>query len=89
MYISFHAITFGMEWRDELDPQLKEELDLLLQAAHKEKNSYAHAKSPNIAQLWCALAVLARRISVLELQLKSLDKKKKGSAVLKKAMEKL
>ncbi|MBI5797693.1 hypothetical protein HZA98_02185 [Candidatus Woesearchaeota archaeon] len=89
MYISFDAVLFGMDWRDELDVQVREELDVLLQAVHKEKNAYLQAKSASNAQLWCALAVLARRISFLELQLKGVDKKKKSSSGLKKAMEKL
>ena len=80
-----------MDWRDSLDPVLKEHFNDLLKDVHKEKQAYADARNPTKAQLWCALAVLSKEVSDLRLQIKSLEKqiKPKYNMKLKKELEKL
>ncbi len=80
-----------MDWRDILDPTLKEHFNDLLKKVHTEKKAYLSARNISNAQLWCALAVLMKEVSDLQLKVKSLEKKlpSKSSSSLKKGMEKL
>ncbi|MDP3728093.1 MAG: hypothetical protein Q8R18_01430 [bacterium] len=80
-----------MDWRDKLDPVLKEHFNELVKKVHTEKKAYTSAKNISQAQLWCALAVLMKEVSDLELKIKSLEKQKniKSNKTLKKSMEKL
>jgi hypothetical protein len=77
-----------MSFRDTLDPSLKEHFEELVQEVAKEKNAYKESQKD---QLWVALAVLAKRISNIELQINRSNTKvsKKRSAKLKKALKKL
>ncbi len=47
-------------WRDSLSPKIKEELERLLSLTAEEEKAYKQAKYPSSAQLWCALALLAK-----------------------------
>lgn len=81
-----------MEWRDNLDPTVKEHFNELLKKVQSEKKAYASAKNISHAQLWSAMAVLMREISHLELRIKILErqtKPKKKNSVLKKSIERL
>ncbi|HIH15148.1 MAG TPA: hypothetical protein HA360_04570 [Nanoarchaeota archaeon] len=66
-----------MDWRDQLDPVLKEHFNDLLKKVQTQKKAYITAKNISQAQLWSALAVLMKKVSDLELQVKSLEKQKK------------
>ncbi len=80
-----------MDWRDRLDPTLKEHFNELIKKVHSEKKAYTSAQNISQAQLWCALAVLAKEVSNLELQVKALKKQNTVRDVkkVKKSMEKL
>jgi len=80
-----------MDWRDTLDPILKEHFHDLITKVHAEKKAYTSAKNISHAQLWCALAVLAKEVSNLELHIKELKKQSKSRDVkrVKRSMEKL
>jgi len=78
-----------MSWKDNLDPKLKEHFDELILEVVKEKEAYIEAKDPSKAQLWSAIAILNKKVSDLELELKRLDKKNKVNQKLKKSLEKL
>ena len=51
-----------MDWRDKLDPTLREHFNDLLKKVHPEKGAYTSAQNISQAQLWCAIAVLMREI---------------------------
>lgn len=80
-----------MDWRDKLDPRLKEHFNDLIKMVHTEKEAYLSAPHISYAQVWCALAVLTKEVSDLQLKVKSLEKKLKGknNFKLKKALKKL
>ena len=67
-----------MDWRDKLDPTLKEHFNDLLKKVHPEKEAYLSAQNISQAQLWCAIAVLMKENSDLQLQVKHLGKQFKG-----------
>lgn len=81
---------FACMWRDAVDPVLKDHLEEIVRKVANEKRAYTAAKSPTKAQLWCALAVLAKEVSDLQLKVDHLEKqaKKKENTSLKKALEK-
>ncbi len=72
-------------WRDNLDPKIKEHFEALIKEVSKEKSLY---KESSKAQLWVAIAILNKKVSDLELKIKSLEKKNKPNKKLKKALEK-
>ncbi|MSR86068.1 hypothetical protein EXS74_01575 [Candidatus Woesearchaeota archaeon] len=80
-----------MDWRDKLDPTLKEHFNDLLKKVHSEKEAYTSAQHISQAQLWCAIAVLMKEVSDLQLQVKSLEKhiRVKPNSSLKNALDKL
>ena len=80
-----------MDWRDKLDPILKEHFNDLLKKVHPEKKAYTSAKDICTAQLWTAIAVLVKEVSDLQLEVKYLEKqvKVKRNSSLKKELEKL
>jgi len=77
-------------WHEAVDPTLKEHLEELVKKVAREKKAYSIAKSPTKAQLWCALAVLAKEVSDLRLKVSHFEKqrKQKDNLSLKKALEK-
>ncbi len=79
-----------MDWRTKLDPTLKEHFDTLIKNVHKEKKAYTKAKNPSQAQVWCAIAVLTKQISDMELHINKLEKQitPKENTKLKKTLEK-
>jgi len=78
-------------WRDNLDSSIKEHFEDMINNVSKEKGAYKNAKNPTQAQLWCAIAILSKNISDLELKIKKLEKgsKKIENKNLKKQLEKL
>ena len=79
-----------MDWRDKLDPTIKEHFNELIKKVHNEKEAYTSATNISQAQLWCALAVLMKEVSNVQLQINSLKKQNKVSnkEKVKKNMEK-
>ena len=80
-----------MDWRDKLVPTLREHFNDLLKKVHPEKEAYTSAQNISQAQLWCAIAVLMKEVSDLQLQVKSLEKQiqVKSNSSLKKELGKL
>ncbi|MBT3323810.1 hypothetical protein HN681_00340 [archaeon] len=72
-------------WRDNLDPKIKEHFEAFIKEVSKEKSLY---KESSKAQLWIAIAILNKKVSDLELKIKSLEKKNKPNKKLKKDLEK-
>ena len=72
-------------WRENLDPKIKEHFEALIKEISKEKALY---KESSKAQLWIAIAILNKKVSDLELKIKSLEKKNKPKKKLKKDLEK-
>ena len=80
-----------MEWRDKLDPTIREHFEELIKKVSKEKASYKNAQKPSQAQLWTAIAVLAKELSDTNLRIQKLEKqiKPKNNVTLKKDLEQL
>jgi len=55
-----------MNWKSELDPVIKDYLNNLLKEVAEYKKAYSKAKDISRAQIWVALALLYRKITVLE-----------------------
>ena len=81
--------SFIMNWRENLDPVLQEVFEDLLKDVKKERKAYSSAKDVSKAQLWCAVLVLSKRISDLNLKIKSFEVDKKVNNKIKKSMGKL
>jgi lipid II:glycine glycyltransferase (peptidoglycan interpeptide bridge formation enzyme) len=62
-----------MPWRKNVDPIIKEYLDLQVKESNKFKNAFSKAKNPANAQMWIAIANLSKHIFNLELKLKYLE----------------
>jgi len=60
------------DWREKLNPILKEYLDSLIKDTYSEKKAYSKAKNPSNAQLWVALANLSSENQFLLKENKSL-----------------
>lgn len=61
-----------MAWRDNVDPMIKNHLELQIKESAKF-NSYKKAKNPALAQLWVAVANLSKQIFDLNLKLNYLE----------------
>ena len=80
-----------MSWRNKLDPKVREHFEDLVKEVANEREAYKSSKKASKAQLWIALAVLAKKVSDLELKVKRIEKSnptKKGERV-KKALKNL
>tara|TARA_Y100000310_G_scaffold339468_3_gene432187 strand:- start:1514 stop:1750 length:237 start_codon:yes stop_codon:yes gene_type:complete len=78
-----------MNWRDKLDPGIREHFEDLVKDVAREKSAYHDSQK---AQLWVALAVLSKKVSDLELKIKQLEKnkkKKKKNSKLRNSLEEL
>jgi hypothetical protein len=62
-----------MVWRKNVDPIIKEYLDLQIKETIKFKEAYSSAKNKPNAQLWIAIANLTKHIFNLELKIKYLE----------------
>jgi len=62
-----------MVWRKNVDPIIKEYLDLQVKETTKFKEAYSSAKNKPNAQLWIAIANLTKHIFNLELKIKYLE----------------
>lgn len=62
-----------MAWRKNVDPIIKEYLDLQVKETTKFKGAYSKAKNKPNAQLWIAIANMTKHIFNLELKIKYLE----------------
>lgn len=60
-------------WRESLSPEIKEELEKLLSLTAEQEKAYNRAKHPASAQLWCALALLAKENQTLNKEIQNLQ----------------
>lgn len=63
-----------MSWRKNVDPLLKEHLEMQIRESFHYKDSYLKSKNKGNAQLWIAIANLSKHISELNLRIKFLEK---------------
>ncbi len=61
-------------WRDDIDPLLREHLEIIINDAVKQRSAYKKAKNTANAQIWCALAYMAKQNFELEQENKLLKK---------------
>lgn len=61
-------------WRDYIDPLIKEHLEIIINEAVKQRSAYKKAKNTANAQIWCALAYMAKQNFELEQENKLLKK---------------
>jgi hypothetical protein len=62
-----------MGWREEIDPLLRQHLEKVIEESYKQKNAFEKAKNKDIAQLWCAVAILSKDNFDLKLKIKYLE----------------
>jgi len=62
-------------WRKQIDPLLKDHLELQIKESYKQKKAYSKALNTSKAQLWVAIANLSKQDFDLNLRLKVLEKK--------------
>ena len=80
-----------MSWRSKLDPKIREHFEDLVKEVANEENAYKTSKKASKAQLWVALAVMAKRVSDLEIKFKQLEKSnpQKKNSKIKKSLKNL
>tara|TARA_Y100000034_G_C6735937_1_gene326328 strand:- start:42 stop:419 length:378 start_codon:yes stop_codon:yes gene_type:complete len=62
-----------MVWRKNVDPIIKDYLDLQVRETTKFKQAYEKAKNKSNAQLWIAIANMTKHLFNLELKIKYLE----------------
>ncbi|BBL45914.1 hypothetical protein MJ1_0779 [Nanobdella aerobiophila] len=62
-----------MDWKDNLDPILKDFLKALLSETKEYKDIYIKSEDPAKAQIWIALALLYRKYISLESKINELE----------------
>ena len=79
-----------MDWKKDLDSNLRKHLEFQIAEANKNSKSFKKAKEPSKAQLWVAVGNLSKLISSLNLRIKELEKNllEKDSAKRKKKVGK-
>ncbi len=66
-------------WREKVDPSIREELNNLIEEVYKHKDAYRQAKNPSNAQIWCVLANISKQLFDINLKLKLFEKILKDS----------
>lgn len=64
-----------MNWRDYVDLDVKDHLEMQIAESSKQKHAYKKAKNSSNAQLWCAIANLSKQIFNLNLKITYLEKR--------------
>lgn len=79
-----------MDWKEKLDETIKEYLNELLEKTMEYRKAYLSSRDVKISQLWVALAILYRELSLLkkEISRESGEKVEKGEENKKKKQEK-
>ncbi len=62
-----------MDWKDNLDPVLKDFLKSLLSEVKKYREIYIKAEDPANAQIWVALAILYRKLLSIESKINEIE----------------
>ena len=63
-----------MSWRKNVDPLIKEHLELQIKESYREKKAYSKARDKPNAQVWVAVANLSKQVFDLNLKVKFLEK---------------
>jgi len=61
------------QWRDKVDPIIKNHLEAQVKQTLQHKDAYTKAKDKGKAQLWVAVANLSKQIIVLEIKTKYIE----------------
>lgn len=62
-----------MSWRNKVEPILRNYLEIQINESSKYKSAYSLSKNPSNAQLWIAIANLAKQNFDLNLKIKILE----------------
>tara|TARA_Y100000034_G_scaffold131124_1_gene191190 strand:- start:526 stop:909 length:384 start_codon:yes stop_codon:yes gene_type:complete len=62
-----------MAWRKNVDPIIKEYLDIQVKETNKFREAFSKSKRPANAQLWIAVANMTKHLFSLELKIKYLE----------------
>ncbi len=73
-YINYNFRNMKENWRKNIDPLIKDHLEAQIKESFRYRKNYIKSKNPSKAQLWCAVAVLARQTFNLSLKVKFLEK---------------
>lgn len=63
-----------MNWRENIDPLIKDYLEAQIKESYRYRKGYSGARDVSKAQLWCAIANLAKQVFDLNLKVKFLEK---------------
>jgi uncharacterized caspase-like protein len=63
-----------MSWRKNVDPLIKDHLELQIKESYREKKAYSKARDKPNAQVWVAVANLSKQVFDLNLKVKFLEK---------------
>lgn len=77
-----------MDWKDNLDPILKDFLESLLKEVKKYEDAYKNSDNPARSQIWVALALIYRKLMQLESELNYIKNNVKDED-LEKTLKKL
>jgi len=64
----------AQNWRDFVDPTLRDNLEVQIKESLRQKDAYTKAEHPGQAQLWCAIASLSRQVFNLTLKINYLER---------------
>ena len=63
-----------MNWRKDVDPLIKDHLEAQIKESFRHRKNYKNSKDVSKAQLWVAIANLAKQVFDLNLKVKFLEK---------------
>ena len=66
-------------WRKDIDPSVKDYLEIMIEEVHKHRGNYKRSKNPSAAQLWCALAEMSKQLFNMRMRIKVLERALKDS----------
>ena len=61
-------------WRDSVDPLIKDHLEIQIKEASRHKKAYDQAANKGDAQLWIAIANISKQVFNIELKIKYLER---------------
>ncbi|MDD5254324.1 MAG: hypothetical protein PHG05_04490 [Candidatus Nanoarchaeia archaeon] len=74
-----------MDWREKVDPLLRQHLEKQIKESFKQKEAFSSSKKPDISQLWIAIALLSKENFDLKLKIKYLESFIKENVQVKKS----
>jgi len=63
-----------MNWRNELDPIIKDHVEARIKQSAENKEALLNSKYPRESQLWASLGYLSKELSETKIRLKYLEK---------------